>query len=101
MPARADRQALGWAQRLVTLVTRRGACHLPDGAAAFVASALATFADEIRQHAAAGHRAGGDDRVSPRVGGDQLGQQLDAHPVRLAGDRVHPQAAAHLHCPQA
>jgi len=51
---RADRQALGWAQRLVTLVTRRGACHLPDGAAAFVASALATFADEIRQHAAAG-----------------------------------------------
>jgi NADH:ubiquinone oxidoreductase subunit F (NADH-binding) len=51
---RPDRQALGWAQRLVTLVARRGACHLPDGTAAFVASALATFADEVRQHSAAG-----------------------------------------------
>ena len=51
---RPDRRALGWAQRLVTLVTRRGACHLPDGTAAFVASALTTFADEMRQHAAAG-----------------------------------------------
>ena len=37
---RPDRQALGWAERLVTLVARRGACHLPDGTAAFVASAL-------------------------------------------------------------
>jgi NADH:ubiquinone oxidoreductase subunit F (NADH-binding) len=51
---RPDRQALGWAQRLLTLVARRGACHLPDGAAAFVASGLATFAGELRQHAAAG-----------------------------------------------
>ena len=51
---RPDREALGWAQRLVTLVARRGACHLPDGTAAFVASALDTFADEIRRHAAAG-----------------------------------------------
>ena len=51
---RPDRRALGWAQRLLTLVARRGACHLPDGAAAFVASGLATFADELRQHAAAG-----------------------------------------------
>jgi NADH:ubiquinone oxidoreductase subunit F (NADH-binding) len=51
---RPDRRALGWAHRLLTLVTRRGACHLPDGTAAFVASGLATFADELRQHAAAG-----------------------------------------------
>jgi NADH:ubiquinone oxidoreductase subunit F (NADH-binding) len=51
---RPDRRALGWAQRLLTLVSRRGACHLPDGAAAFVASGLATFADELRQHAASG-----------------------------------------------
>ena len=51
---RPDRQALGWAERLVTLVAGRGACHLPDGTAAFVASALATFADEVRQHSAAG-----------------------------------------------
>jgi NADH:ubiquinone oxidoreductase subunit F (NADH-binding) len=51
---RPDRRALGWAQRLLTLVTRRGACHLPDGAAAFVASGLATFADELRQHSVTG-----------------------------------------------
>ena len=51
---RPDRQALGWAERLVSLVARRGACHLPDGTAAFVASALTTFADEVRQHSAAG-----------------------------------------------
>jgi NADH:ubiquinone oxidoreductase subunit F (NADH-binding) len=51
---RPDRRALGWAQRLLTLVSRRGACHLPDGTAAFVASGLATFADELRQHATAG-----------------------------------------------
>jgi NADH:ubiquinone oxidoreductase subunit F (NADH-binding) len=51
---RPDRQALGWAERLVSLVARRGACHLPDGTAAFVASALTAFADEVRQHGAAG-----------------------------------------------
>ncbi len=51
---RPDRRALGWAQRLLTLVARRGACHLPDGTAAFVASGLSTFADELRQHAASG-----------------------------------------------
>jgi NADH:ubiquinone oxidoreductase subunit F (NADH-binding) len=49
-----DGRALGWAQQLLTLVARRGACHLPDGTAAFVASALRTFADELRQHGVAG-----------------------------------------------
>ena len=51
---RPDREALGWAQELLTLVARRGACHLPDGTAALVASALATFADEVRRHATEG-----------------------------------------------
>jgi len=49
-----DRRAFGWTQRLLTLVAGRGACHLPDGTAAFVTSALATFADEVRRHATAG-----------------------------------------------
>ena len=51
---RPDGRALGWAQRLLALVARRGACHLPDGTAAFVASALATFADEVHRHATDG-----------------------------------------------
>src|SRR5580698_284297 len=42
------------------------------------------------------HRAGGDDRVAPRVGGDELGQQLNAQAMGLAGDRVHPQPRAAL-----
>ena len=51
---RADRRGLDWAQRLLTLVARRGACALPDGSAAFVASALQAFAGELRQHATHG-----------------------------------------------
>ncbi len=51
---RPDGPTLGWAQQLLTLVARRGACHLPDGTAAFVASALATFGDELHQHSMAG-----------------------------------------------
>ena len=51
---RPDRRVFDWAQRLLTLVARRGACHLPDGTAAFAASALATFADEVRRHATDG-----------------------------------------------
>jgi NADH:ubiquinone oxidoreductase subunit F (NADH-binding) len=51
---RPDGRALGWAQELMTLVARRGACHLPDGSAAFVGSALRTFADELRQHSVSG-----------------------------------------------
>jgi NADH:ubiquinone oxidoreductase subunit F (NADH-binding) len=45
---------VGWAHQLTRLVTGRGACHLPDGAAALVASALAVFDADLRAHAAAG-----------------------------------------------
>ncbi len=38
--------------RLTGLVTRRGACHHPDGTARFVHSSLATFGDEVRRHLA-------------------------------------------------
>jgi NADH:ubiquinone oxidoreductase subunit F (NADH-binding) len=51
---RPDGLALGWAEQLLTLVAGRGACHLPDGTAGFVASALRIFADELRQHSVAG-----------------------------------------------
>lgn len=47
-------KALGWTNRLLSLVARRGACHLPDGTAAFVASALRTFSAELRQHGSSG-----------------------------------------------
>jgi NADH:ubiquinone oxidoreductase subunit F (NADH-binding) len=45
---------VGWAQQLTRLVTGRGACHLPDGAAALVASALAVFDADLRAHVAVG-----------------------------------------------
>ena len=51
---RPDRRALGWAEQLLGLVARRGACHLPDGTATFVASSLRTFGAELRWHAASG-----------------------------------------------
>jgi len=49
-----DARALGWAEQLLGLVARRGACHLPDGTAAFVASSLRTFGPELRLHGASG-----------------------------------------------
>jgi NADH:ubiquinone oxidoreductase subunit F (NADH-binding) len=51
---RPDARALGWAEQLLGLVTRRGACHLPDGTAAFVASSLRTFEPELRRHGSSG-----------------------------------------------
>ena len=42
---------LGWTRDLLALVSGRGACHLPDGAAGLVASTLRTFAADLRQHA--------------------------------------------------
>ncbi len=50
----ANRETLGWATQLLTLVARRGACHLPDGTAALAASTLRVFADELGRHAAGG-----------------------------------------------
>jgi NADH:ubiquinone oxidoreductase subunit F (NADH-binding) len=50
----ADSDTFGWASQLLTLVARRGACHLPDGTAALAASALRVFDDELRRHAAYG-----------------------------------------------
>jgi NADH:ubiquinone oxidoreductase subunit F (NADH-binding) len=49
-----DNDIIGWAQQLTTLVAGRGACHLPDGAAALVTSALRVFAADLREHAWAG-----------------------------------------------
>ena len=46
--------ALGWTEYLMALVTARGACHLPDGTAAIVASALRVFGGDLRQHAERG-----------------------------------------------
>ncbi len=51
---RADRDTAGWASRLLSLVARRGACHLPDGTAALAASTLRVFADELARHVSAG-----------------------------------------------
>jgi NADH:ubiquinone oxidoreductase subunit F (NADH-binding) len=45
---------LDWIDQLTGLVSGRGACHLPDGAAGLVASALAAFHDDLRQHAGHG-----------------------------------------------
>jgi NADH:ubiquinone oxidoreductase subunit F (NADH-binding) len=52
--ARPDRETTGWARQLLTLVAGRGACHLPDGTAAFAASALRVFRDDLDRHAGSG-----------------------------------------------
>jgi NADH:ubiquinone oxidoreductase subunit F (NADH-binding) len=51
---RPDPRALGWAGQLLGLVAGRGACHLPDGTAAFVASSLRAFEAELRLHGTSG-----------------------------------------------
>ena len=43
-----------WAHQLTDLVTGRGACHLPDGAAGLVTSALEVFSADLRSHAQTG-----------------------------------------------
>ena len=52
---------IDWVQQLASLVTGRGACHLPDGAAGLVRSALTVFAADVQAHLTAGPcaRAGG------------------------------------------
>jgi NADH:ubiquinone oxidoreductase subunit F (NADH-binding) len=44
-------EVLAWTADLLALVRGRGACHLPDGAAGLVASALQVFAADLRHHA--------------------------------------------------
>jgi NADH:ubiquinone oxidoreductase subunit F (NADH-binding) len=46
--------ALAELERLTTLLPGRGACHLPDGLALFVASALAAFPESFSDHARRG-----------------------------------------------
>jgi NADH:ubiquinone oxidoreductase subunit F (NADH-binding) len=45
---------IGWTRELTRLITGRGACHLPDGAAGLVTSALRVFAADVRAHAEGG-----------------------------------------------
>ena len=54
-------EIVGWVQQLAGLVTGRGACHLPDGAAGLANSALTVFAADVRAHLTTGPcaRAGG------------------------------------------
>ncbi len=49
-----DADIIRWAHELTELVTGRGACHLPDGAAGLVTSALGVFSADLRAHAQAG-----------------------------------------------
>lgn len=51
---RPGRDVLDWVQQLTGLLPRRGACHLPDGAAGLVASALQVFAADLTEHARSG-----------------------------------------------
>jgi NADH:ubiquinone oxidoreductase subunit F (NADH-binding) len=46
-----DDDVLRWTRELLALVAGRGACHLPDGTAGLVASALSVFAADLRRHA--------------------------------------------------
>jgi NADH:ubiquinone oxidoreductase subunit F (NADH-binding) len=50
----AGPEIAGRAQELTRLISGRGACHLPDGAALLVRSALSVFAADLRAHAAYG-----------------------------------------------
>jgi NADH:ubiquinone oxidoreductase subunit F (NADH-binding) len=49
-PNAARRPASGAARSHASLVTGRGACAHPDGAAGFVTSGLAALADDVRRH---------------------------------------------------
>ncbi len=46
--------AADWVAKLTALLTGRGACHLPDGAAGLVSSALTVFAGDLQAHASRG-----------------------------------------------
>lgn len=82
MPALADamrriafgppgREAVGWVEQLTGLVTGRGACHLPDGAAALAGTALKVFAADVHAHLVSGpcQRAGRPGTLPVPTGG--------------------------------
>ena len=64
---------VGWVQQLAGLVTGRGACHLPDGAAGLAHSALRVFAADVQAHLQAGPciRAGGPPVLPLPAGGSR------------------------------
>ena len=77
---RPDARALGWAEQLLGLVARRGACHLPDGTAGFVASSLRAFGSELRRHASSGPCSRVRRRpVLPAPGFAEPGRAVPAH----------------------
>jgi NADH:ubiquinone oxidoreductase subunit F (NADH-binding) len=45
-----DPRTYKWLGQVLGLVEGRGACHFPDGAARFVASALRVFSADVREH---------------------------------------------------
>jgi NADH:ubiquinone oxidoreductase subunit F (NADH-binding) len=49
-----DGDVIGWIRKLTFLITGRGACHLPDGAAGLVTSALSVFGTDLQAHARSG-----------------------------------------------
>jgi NADH:ubiquinone oxidoreductase subunit F (NADH-binding) len=73
-----DSRVHKWLGQLLGLVERRGACHLPDGTARFVASALRVFESDVREHL----RGGPCDRV----------RRPSVIPVPGAGHGARPEA---------
>jgi NADH:ubiquinone oxidoreductase subunit F (NADH-binding) len=77
------RNSAGNGRRLndrIALLTGRGACKHPDGAARLAATALRTFASEVRQHLARGPCPAAVARAQPAV-------QIPASPAEARRDR--------------
>jgi len=83
-----DARAQHWLGQLLGLVEGRGACHFPDGAARFVASALDVFAADVRQHLHSGpcHRVTRRG-VIPVPGAGRPGARQEKAGQRVAGQR--------------
>jgi NADH:ubiquinone oxidoreductase subunit F (NADH-binding) len=70
---RAVPAVLGSMRRWAGLVAGRGACHHPDGSVRFLASALATFGDEVELHLAGRCSRPGGTPFLPTPGVDVVG----------------------------
>jgi NADH:ubiquinone oxidoreductase subunit F (NADH-binding) len=70
---RAEPAVLGALRRWAGLVAGRGACHHPDGSIRFLASALATFGDEVELHLGARCSRPGATPFLPTPGVDAVG----------------------------